>query len=70
MRHFELRGGADLIRRAHFGRFVEPNISLLFFSFFFNMFIDNHIKYLHLQYYKTNKQKNTLTRDINRVQQN
>ena len=33
------------------------------------MFIDNHIKQLHLQYYK-NKQKNTLTRDINRVQQN
>ena len=29
------------------------------------MFIDNHIKKLHLQ----NKKKNTLTRDINRVKQ-
>ena len=29
------------------------------------MFIDNHIKTLHLQ----NKKKNTLTRDINRVKQ-
>ena len=28
------------------------------------MFIDNHIKQLHLQ-----KKKNTLTRDINRVKQ-
>ena len=36
-----------------------------FFFFFFNMFIDNHIKKLHLQ----NKKKNTLTRDINRVKQ-
>ena len=29
------------------------------------MFIDNHIKQLHLQ----KKKKNTLTRDINRVKQ-
>ena len=33
------------------------------------MFIDNHIKSLHLQYYKK-KKNDTLTRDINRLQQN
>ena len=35
-------------------------------DFLKNIFIDNHIEQLHLQYYK----KNTLTIDINRVKQN